>query len=147
MTRSMIACVVALVALCTMPGFAEDWAAPKAPDFYIGPGVEFDLEDDETNITINFAGAGRGKIAPDFGLHDSKLLLGARYMFVGTRAELERDIYGGSTVFWYDNHIGGGVIVGTHLSPRVILEASYRATSEWNGQADLSMGYGLDWPW
>lgn len=136
-----------LTAVSVMPAFAKDWEKQKAPDFYIGPGVEFDLENDDTNLTISFAGSGKGKIAPDLGLYDDKLLVGARYMFLGRRADLQAAVYGGPTVFWYDDHIGGGVIVGKHLSRRVILEASYRATSDWDGEADLSVGYGFDWPW
>jgi len=68
-------------------------------------------------------------------------------MFLGTRADLTRAVYGGPTLFWYDDHIGGGVIIGRHLSREVILEASYRATGDWDGEADLSLGYGLQWPW
>ncbi len=92
MTRWTIACVAGLVALSAMPGRAEDWAKPKPPDFYIGPGIEFDLEADETNLTINVAGSGKGRVAPDFGLHDGKLLLGARYMFLGTRRARSRNL-------------------------------------------------------
>jgi len=147
MKSRMIVVLAVVTAISAMPALAVDWGKEKAPDFYIGPGIEFDLENDDTNLTISFAGAGKGTIAPDLGLYDDKLLVGARYMFLGRRADLEADVYGGPTVFWYDDHIGGGVIIGKHLSRRVILEASYRATGDWDGEADLSVGYGLDWPW
>lgn len=147
MTRWFALCVTGMAVTAFSPAVAEDLGKPRAPDFYIGPGVEFDLEADETNLTISFAGAGRGRIAPDLGLYDDRLLLGVRYMLLGTRADLDAAIYGGPTLFWYDDHIGGGLIVGRHLSRRVIIEASYRATEDWQGMADVGIGYGLDWPW
>jgi hypothetical protein len=143
----MIGALVALTMVSAMPVLGAHGETEKAPDFYIGPGVEFDLENDETSFTVSFAGSGTGKIAPDFGLYDDHLLVGVRYMFLGQRADLQDSFYGGPTVFYYDEHIGGGVIIGKHLSRRVILEASYRATGEWDGEADLSVGYGFDWPW
>jgi hypothetical protein len=147
MKRWTVGLLAAAVALTSLPAFAAHGEKQKAPDFYLGPGVNFDLEDDETELTISFAGSGTREISPDLGLYDDKLLLGVRYMFFGRRADLEGDIYGGPTMFWYDEHIGGGLIVGTHITPRIILEASYRATGDWDGEADLSVGYGLDWPW
>lgn len=147
MTRSMIALTAGLLALNLTPAFGADNEKQKAPDFYIGPAVNFDLENDDTEITIGFAGSGSSTVAPDFGLYDDKLLLGVQYMALGRRADLDAAIYGGPTVFWYDDHIGGGLIIGKHLSPRVIIEATYRATDEWQGEADLSVGYGFDWPW
>jgi hypothetical protein len=147
MFRFAAALVVGALTLSTVPGVAQESAARKAPDFYIGPGIEFDLEADETNLTISFSGSGTGTIAPDFGLYDDKLLLGVRYMLLGTRADLDDAVYGGPTLFWYDDHIGGGLIIGRRLSDRVIVEASYRATDDWQGMVDLAFGYGLDWPW
>lgn len=147
MTRWAVGMLASAIVLSVVPALAAPGDTGKAPDFYVGPGLEFDLENDETELTISFAGAGRSEIAPDFGLYDDKLLAGVRYMFIGTRGDLDAAVYGGPTLFWYDEHIGGGVIIGRHLSRRVILEASYRATSDWDGEADLSVGYGLDWPW
>ena len=142
--RALAVCAISLAATSAFAAHGEEG---KAPDFYIGPSVKFDLEDDDTEITLGFAGSGTSTVAPDFGLYDDKLLLGVQYMAFGRRADLDSAIYGGPTVFWYDNHIGGGLIVGKHLSRRVIIEATYRATDEWQGEADLSVGYGLDWPW
>ncbi|MFW5867416.1 MAG: hypothetical protein ACOCX2_06340 [Armatimonadota bacterium] len=146
MTRWIAVLVMGAIVLSVTPACAVH-GEEKAPDFYIGPGLAFDLEDDDTQLTISFAGSGTSEIAPDLGLYDDRLLLGVRYMFLGTRADLSARVYGGPTVFWYDDHIGGGVVIGKHLSRRVIIEASYRATSDWDGEADLSVGYGLDWPW
>lgn len=140
--RSVIA-AFAVLALCV--GACAD--EPKAPDFYLGLGYEWDFEDDSSGLSVSFAGAGTETIAPDFGLYDDKLLIGVRYMLLGKRSDLERAVYGGPTLFWYDEHIGGGLIVGRHLSREVIVEASYRATGDWEGEADLSLGYGLQWPW
>jgi hypothetical protein len=146
MRRWFAGFAVAFLALSVVPALAVH-GEEKAPDFYVGPGVNFDLENDQTDLTISFAGSGTRELAPDLGLYDDRVLLGVRYMFLGRRADLNARIYGGPTLFWYDDHIGGGVIVGRHLSKRVILEASYRATSDWDGEADLSFGYGFDWPW
>ena len=147
MARWLIGLMAGAVVLSTTPVFAAHGEDEKAPDFYVGVGVMFDLEEDDTDITLAFSGSGSGKIAPDFGRYDDKLLLGVRYMFLGTKSELDRAIYGGPTLFYYDGHIGGGAIVGKHLSKRVIVEASYRATADWEGEAGLELGYGLDWPW
>lgn len=139
----------AMIALCVAPAVcamaADDEAKP--PDFYLGVGYEWDFEDDESGLSVSFAGAGTETIAPDFGLYDDKLLIGVRYMLLGRRADLERAVYGGPVLFWYDDHIGGGLLVGRHLTREVIVEASYRATGDWEGEADLSLGYGLQWPW
>ena len=146
----MLRITVALtMALCIGAGATmaadddEEWRA----DFWLGPSLTFDFENDSNSIGMSFSGSGSGVIAPDFGLYSNKLLLGVRYCFLGTRSQPRRGIYGGPTVFWYDEHIGGGLIVGTRLDQRVVLEASYRATGGWNGQADLSLRYGFKWPW
>jgi len=139
-----------LVVLGMLAACVTAWAQAQeneAPDFYLGVGWEWDFENDEDGVALSFAGGGAETIAPDFGLYENKLLIGVRYMFLGTRADLTRAVYGGPTLFWYDDHIGGGVIIGRHLSREVILEASYRATGDWDGEADLSLGYGLQWPW
>jgi len=146
MTRWVLFAVCTL-ALAVMPAFADDGGNEKAPDFYIGPALEFDLEVDSTEVSIGFAGSGSSTVGPDFGLYDGKLLVGVQYMAFGKRADLESAMYGGPTLFWYDNHIGGGLVLGKHLSRRTIIEATYRATDDWQGQADLSLGYGFDWPW
>ncbi|MEA3403498.1 MAG: hypothetical protein U9R79_19805 [Armatimonadota bacterium] len=145
--RSTIALAAGLIALSAASALAVDGEREEAPDFYLGVGIEQDLENDETELSVSVAGSGRRRIAPDLGLYDDKLLVGVRYMLLGRRAELQRDIYGGPTLFWYDNDWGGGAIVGTHLSREVILEASYRATPDWDGEVDLSVGYGFSWPW
>ena len=147
MTRWLAAVMIPAVVLSIAPAFAGESDKQKAPDFYIGPALKFDLENDRNELSFSFAGAGAGLVAPEFGLYDGKLLIGVRYMLLGRRADLEAPLYGGPTLFWYDDHIGGGLTVGRHLSRRVILEASYRATEDWQGQVDLSMGYGFDWPW
>ncbi|MGM0492154.1 MAG: hypothetical protein ACQER1_04380 [Armatimonadota bacterium] len=146
MTRWIAALATGMIVLSVAAASASE-GDHKAPDFYVGPGVNFDLENEETDLTIGFAGSGTRELAPDLGLYDDRLLLGVRYMFLGRRADLNAQIYGGPTVFWYDDHIGGGIVIGRRLSRRVIIEASYRATSDWDGQADLSFGYGFDWPW
>ncbi|MGI5819751.1 MAG: hypothetical protein ACOX9R_16835 [Armatimonadota bacterium] len=147
MTRRLTAAVAVAICLAVAPSLAADGQPEKAPDFYIGPVLKFDLENDNSELTLSFTGAGKGVVAPELGLYDNRLLVGVRYMFLGTRADLTRAVYGGPTLFWYDEHIGGGVIVGRHLSRRVIVEASFRATGDWDGEADLSLGYGFDWPW
>ncbi len=143
--RWMAVLVAAAVMASAIPALAQ--SNEDAPDFYLGVGYEWDIENDSSGVALSFAGAGTGTIAPDFGLYDDKLLVGVRYMFLGKRADLDRALYGGPTVFWYDEHIGGGVILGRHLSREVIIEASYRATGDWDGEANLSLAYGLDWPW
>ncbi|MGC9316758.1 MAG: hypothetical protein ACP5KN_01830 [Armatimonadota bacterium] len=145
MMRLRLPLVAGLVALSA--GWAPALDDEKAPDFYVGVAIELDLEHDETELSLSFAGSGTRGIAPDLGLYHDKLLVGVRYMLLGRRAQLERDVYGGPTLLWYDNDWGGGVILGTHLSREVILEASYRATADWNGEVDLGVGYGLEWPW
>jgi len=140
--RALSTAVVVLV-FC-LPAFAGE---VEAPDFYVGVGYRWDFANDDSRVAISLAGAGTRQVAPVLGLYDNKLLLGVGYMCLGTRAELDRAIYGGPMVFWYDDHIGGGVVLGRHLSREVIIEASYRATSDWAGGADLSVAYGLDWPW
>lgn len=139
----------AMIALCVtsaLSAMAADEEA-KPPDFYVGLGYEWDLENEESGLSLSFAGSGKGRTGPAFGLYDDKLLLGVSYMLLGPRADLDSEIYGGPTLLWYDDHIGGGLLVGRHLTREVIVEASYRATSDWDGEAELSVGYGFEWPW
>lgn len=143
-TAVVLVCALSLAAGLAVASETEgEWRA----DFWLGPSLTFDFENDSNSIGVSFSGSGSGVLAPDFGLYDNKLLLGLRYCFLGTRSEPRRGIYGGPTLFWYDEHIGGGLIVGTRLDERVVLEASYRATGDWKGEADLSLGYGFKWPW
>lgn len=137
--------MLALVTIAAAPVLAAH--ADEPPDFYLGVGHTWDLEDDSTQLSLSFSGSGSRELAPDIGLYDDRLLVGVQYMVLGTRADLASDFYGGPTAFWYDNNWGGGVILGKHLTREVIIEASYRATPDWDGEVDLSVGYGLQWPW
>lgn len=135
--------LVALAAMLSVTAADGD----EAPDVYLGVGIEQNLTSGAAELSLSVAGAGKRVIAPDVGLYDGRLLVGVRCMLLGTRAELDRAVYGGPVLLWYHDHWGGGAIVGTHLSREVILEASWRATPEWDGEVELSVGYGFDWPW
>ncbi len=137
-TSALTLLLILIVSIC----YADE--PVKAPDAYVGLGYEWNLAEDTGGIDFSVKLAGRRKVSPVFGLHDDKLLVGVEYMALGTRAQL-KDIYGGLGVIWYDDHFGGCATLGTHLSREWIIEATYRATADWDGRVDVSLSYGFNW--
>jgi hypothetical protein len=119
-------------------------ADERAPNIYVTAGPYWDLEDDAVHLDFGIKLAGRSTVSPDIGLYDDKLLVGATYNVLGKRSEL-KGLYGGPGAFWYDDHWGGSLTLGTHLTREWIVEASYRVTPDWDGGIELSVGYGFNW--
>jgi len=137
-------CLLAVLILAPTCAIWADEAAPDAPDLYIGAGYDWDFEGDDDGVDFSIKFSGKSKISPVFGLYNDRLLVGVEYMALGTRAQL-KDIYGGAGVIWYEDHFGGIVSLGTHLSRNWIIESSYRVTPDWDGAADIELCYGIDW--
>lgn len=138
------ACVVIMLLLVASATLVLADEPVEAPDFYVGTAYEWDFagDDDGPGFEIKFGGS--RKIAPVFGLYDDRLLVGAQYMVLGTRAQM-KDLYGGVGVIWYEDHFGGCASIGTHLSREWIIEATYKVTPDWDGTAEVSLCYGFNW--
>jgi len=132
-----------LIAALTIPLAVS---ADDAPDFYIGIGYEWDLENNGEGLGLSFRGGGKSMIGPEIGVYNDKLLIGVAYMALGPRSKM-KGIYGGPSVFYFDDNWGGGATLGTHLTREVILEASYLVGADWDGAVEVGVAYGLDWPW
>jgi hypothetical protein len=138
------ACVGVVLLLVVSAAVVAAEEPVRAPDFYIGMGYEWDFAGDDSGPDFEIKFGGRQKVAPVFGLYDDRLLVGAQYMVLGTRAQME-DLYGGAGIIWYEDHFGGCASVGTHLSREWIIEATYRVTPDWDGTAEVALCYGFNW--
>lgn len=129
-------------AVPAVPVVAEETV--RAPDVYIGMGYEWDFAGEDSGPGFEIKLGGRRKLSPVFGLYDDRLLVGAQYMALGTRAQMT-DFYGGAGIIWYEDHFGGCATLGTHISREWIVEATYKVTPDWDGTAEVSLCYGFNW--
>ncbi len=148
MARTIVGALILMLALTIAAPLAcaEDAVDAPAPDFYVGVRWAWDNEADEDGLTLSVKGGGGGRLGPDVGFYDEGLLVGVSYMALGTRRKMN-GLYGGPSLFYYDDEWGGGVTLGTHLSREVILEANFRRTTDWEGVGEIGVAYGLQWPW
>jgi hypothetical protein len=141
MRHTLIVAGATLLLLASSPVVPAD---ERPPNVYVTLGPYWDLDDDTTHLDFGIKLAGRSTVSPDIGVYDDKLLVGATYNLLGRRSEL-KSLYGGPGVFWYDDHWGGSLTVGTHLTREWIVETAYRVTPDWDGGIELSIGYGFNW--
>ncbi len=137
---AVILCLVAF-AVATAPPCSADG---HPPDIYVLVGPEFDLEEDATEFDFGVQLGGGRRWGPDIGLYDGRVLLGVQYQALGT-VDRMTGIYGGPSLIYYRDHFGGALTVGAHLSREWVVQASYRATPDWDGTVAISLGWGFAW--